>query len=123
MAYYLVVGGETWRQVATVGGLAQFREELERLDDLPKLKHLIEFGWVQGLDELEQQIESAVVSLTKDSADVAGEMLTVVKSRTLEMASAMLTNGLTETDDPDDSGYEQSLENKGDESGEDERET
>lgn len=109
MTYSLITGGEKWTQVASIAGWKTFREWVEEIesDDIDELRHLVEYGWSQKLPDLSEQL-TETLSSGKPSADVKDIGQTVLAA--LEDApdgaeSAVLTDGLTSIDDPDDSGW------------------
>ena len=109
MSYYLITGGEKWTQVASIQGWREFREWAAGLDaaDHKELFHLIEHGWSQSLGELESQLTDAIEKgePSADIADIGKTILQALKDRGQDAESAILTDGLTENDDPDDSGW------------------
>ena len=105
MSYYLVVGGEKWTQVASVGGWREFREHVEGLDGAEQVKHLAEYGWCQKLPELAEQLKEAVSGASENVKSIGRAMLGALAAAPEGAESCLLTDGLTETDDPDDSGW------------------
>jgi len=106
MSYYLVVGGEDWKQVASLSGWAEFREWAEG-QDAGELHHLIDHGWSQDIPVLEEQLNKAIEEgePSRDVEDIATAILNALEGRQLGHESVVLTDGLTEQDDPDDSGW------------------
>lgn len=104
MSYYLVVGGERWTQVASIGGWKDYRKAVESLDadEFGQVRHLVEHGWSQKLPELERQL-AAVSSKDPDVESINRALLDAVKARAPSAASAVLTDGLTSKDDADGS--------------------
>ena len=107
MSYSVITGGEDWTQVATINGWRQFREWTETLDgEFGELSHFIEYGWSQKLDELKEQIETAVKDFkpTTDVKDIATTIANAIANRKPSAGSIVLTDGLTEKEDG--SGWE-----------------
>ncbi len=116
MTYSLITGGEHWTQVATVGGFAEFRDWAEKLktDDYKQVRHLVAYGWSQELEDLGKQLQQALKDKepSDDVADIGRTILKALDNRTEDAESAILTDGMTEKDDPDDSGWTISDEDK-----------
>jgi hypothetical protein len=106
MSYYLVVGGEDWKQVASLSGWAEFREGAEG-HDAGELHHLIDHGWSQDIPALEEQLSKVVEEgePSGDVEDIATAILDALEGRQPGHGSVVLTDGLAEQDDPDDSGW------------------
>lgn len=107
MSYYLVVGGEQWTQVASIGGWKEFREWVENLENVNELLHLVNHGWNQNLGKLKNQLVSAL-NEEKPSANVKGigeAIVEALDNAPKGSSSCLLTDGLTSIDDPDDSGW------------------
>jgi hypothetical protein len=106
MAYSLVVGGEKWTQVASISGWGDFRKWARR-QKTPELRHLIDYGWSQDIPELKKQIEESLENDPpgEDVAGIASAMVKALESGPTGAESVVLTDGLTEIDDPDDSGW------------------
>lgn len=117
MSYYLVVGGEKWTQVASVIGWRDFRSWVDGIgsDNADELRHLVEYGWSQKLPDLSEQLTESLSSgkPSADVKDIGQTVLTALADAPDGAESAVLTDGLTGIDDPDDSGWSSTEEEEG----------
>lgn len=106
MSYYLVVGGEFCGQVASLSGWKDFRGWVEK-QKVPELKHLVAHGWSQDIPSVKKEIETALEKNppSEDVADVASVVIDALDAGPQGSSSVVLTDGLAEKDDPDDSGW------------------
>lgn len=109
MTYSLITGGEKWTQVASIAGWKEFREWVEEIesDGIDELRHLVEYGWSQKLPDLSEQLTETLSSgkPTADVKDIGQTVLAALEDAPDGAESAVLTDGLTGIDDPDDSGW------------------
>lgn len=106
MSVYLVVGGDLDTQIATNQGLGDFTRWVDSLSvrRYPLLSHLVDWGWVNDLNKLELEIESALASGNPDPdvEDIAQLLLRTLEDRPVGTETVMLTNGLSRVDDVGD---------------------
>lgn len=105
MTTYAVIGGEQWEDFATTRGHGDFVRWTDTLDpgQYPLLAHLADWGWVNEIDKLEDEIERALEENKPfDSlAKTLQGFLEILSRREAEAESVMLTNGLTPEEDGD----------------------
>ena len=104
MSVYLAIGGVVIDQFASTKGMGDFVRLVDRLDDnlFPLLTHLVDWGWVNNLDDLELEIEKALKKKMASSVHgtIAG-LQSALKDRKNNVETVILTNGLTEDDGKD----------------------
>jgi hypothetical protein len=99
----LVIGGEQWFEFATNRGYGDFVRWVDGLPrvDFPLLWHLVDWGWVNEIDEFELEVEKAIEKREPEGSvakTVAG-LVAALSKRNDDAESVMISDGLI----PDDS--------------------
>ena len=103
MTIYAIIGGENWYDFATNRGMGDFVRWVDGLDSdvYPRLAHLSDWGWVNEIEELQFEIESAVDDIQPSQSVQKTLDAFAVALRERDVESIMLTDGLTPDDDED----------------------
>jgi hypothetical protein len=100
-----IIGGTQWFDFATNKGMGDFSRWADRLDEstYPAIVHLADWGWVNTLDDLINEINDAVLQYppTVSVQDIIDSLLEALESRDENAETIMLSNGMTETLDDD----------------------
>jgi hypothetical protein len=104
MTTYAIVGGDQWHEFATVRGTGDFIRWVDSLDSevYPRLAHFSDWGWVNEIEELQFEIESAMedVEPSQSLRKTLDAFLSALESRG-NAESVVLTDGLVPDDDED----------------------
>lgn len=105
MGYYVIVGGEVERSLASLKGWADFKRWLYGFDPeyFQSLQHLCEYGWTQDLSEFSDELELMMFQEPpKDIAEVVQNLIDAVRAAPPGAASILLTDGTVTDDAPYD---------------------
>lgn len=110
MSIYAVIGGNLSNQIAANKGLGDVMRWLDRLNTtaFPLLSHLVDWGWVNDLDNLRLELSEAV-SGKGLSASVKSVLMSIQDALSdIDGETIMLTNGLSTTMPINNDGWETS---------------
>lgn len=94
MAYSIVLGGDQWSELASLSGMRDFREWVDGLPESPQLKHLVEHGWSQELQAMEDELRAGSPDASTSAGSVAYGLLVALSRRNQDAESAMITDGM-----------------------------
>lgn len=99
MSIQVVIGGEQWFDFATNRGAGDFTRWVDSLDesDFPLLVHLTDWGWVNEIGDLLEELDRAVQSTPPEESvkNTIDSFRQNLMDRSPVAESVMLTNGLT----------------------------
>lgn len=101
MGYYVIVGGEFERPLASLGGWADFKRWLYgfELGYFDKIMHFCEYGWAQDVPEILRQLELLRrQNPPPDTAEVIDGLIETVRAAPPGSASILLTDGTVKDD-------------------------
>jgi hypothetical protein len=106
MSYQLVIGGEDFYDLASVGGWRDFKAWIKTLPKktYSELYVLADDALSQRLDDLTEQLAKAIDRKPPDDGTIlatAQALLKTLQGRNREHESAFITDGIVEDDDPD----------------------
>ncbi len=102
MTISAVIGGEQWVDFASTRGMGDFTRWVEILDadEFPLLSHLVDWGWVNEIDDLLDELERGVRNSEPmlSVRNTINGFTSALENKKRKAESVMLTDGLTPED-------------------------
>ena len=99
MTIQAIIGGEEFIELATNKGYGDFVRWVDSIpvDKVPLLSHLVDWGWVNDLSELEKELANTIdtYNALPSVKKTAREFLDNLIKRSTKAETVMITDGLT----------------------------